>query len=748
MRINYFSTLLFLFTTLLISAQTPSEKDSAGVKTLKVKDIIISETRNLNSFSHSGPIEDQTIFAAKKSDILHLDRTNANVITNNARQVFGKVAGISVWENDASGIQINVSCRGLSPNRSWEFNVRQNGFDVAADPFGYPEAYYNPPLEAVEKIHVVRGTSSLQFGPHFGGMLNYIIRKAPDNKKIEVETRNALGSYGLFSSYNSLGGTIGKFNYFGFYQYRKADGWRHNNDYKIHTGYVNFQYTVSKKVTLGAEFSYMNYVCQQPGGLTDSLFQLSPRQSLRSRNWFSVPWMIPALSMQIQFNEKNSMSIKANGVIGERNSIGFTKAANLPDTLNLSTGEYQSRQLDRDAYRNAGIEIRHLMKYSAFKQSHAISLGIKYFYGNTTRKGSGKGDKETGFNLNLQDSTYPRQLHYVTHNAALFAENMFQVTPSLRITQGIRLEVLNSAGRGRLSYKSDGTENLIREQNRTRVVFLAGAGIEYNAVGKTFLYGNFAQAYRPVQYADLTPPASSDSIDANLKDGSGFNADLGYRGSVGNWLSFDVNGFYIYYANKIGTLTQLRENNTTYQYKTNLGTAHHRGFEGYVEIDPFAAFDIHKIAGNLSLFASCAYIDARYTNFKTVVYNATTLQLEESNLKNKRVEYAPRFVNRFGVTYTYKIFSVTYQLNWVDGIYTDASNTELPTANGQTGKLPAYYVMDLSTMLQITKYINLRGGVTNLADKSYATRRAGGYPGPGLMPADGRNWYVSLGVKF
>ncbi len=746
---KFFVVLLSLVSFPIVFVSAQNKNDSTGkTKSHVLKDVLISETRNLNTVSRSEAVEEQTVFAAKKSDILHLDRTNANVITNNARQVFGKLAGISVWENDASGIQINVSCRGLSPNRSWEFNVRQNGFDVAADPFGYPESYYNPPLEAVEKINVVRGTSSLQFGPHFGGMMNYILRKAPDNKKVEVETRNAMGSYGLFSSYNSLGGTVGKFKYFGFYQYRKADGWRKNNDYQIHSGYVNFQYAATKKITLGAEFSYMNYVCQQPGGLTDSLFKVDPQQSFRSRNWFNVPWMIPALSMQIQFNENHIMSVKANGIIGERNSVGFTKAAYLPDNLNLTTGEYQSRQLDRDAYRNAGIEVRHLMKYKAFKQPHAIAMGVKYFYGNTNRRGSGKGDKGTDFNLNLQDSTFVRHLQFTTHNAALFAENLFQVTPALKITQGIRFEILNTGAEGRLNYKSDGTENRIAGQNRTRVVFLAGAGIEYNPVGKTFLYGNFAQAYRPVQFSDLTPPATTDSIDTKLKDASGFNADLGYRGSIGDWFNFDVNGFYIFYSNKIGTITQLRENNTAYQYRTNLGTAHHRGFEGYVEIDPFTAFNIHKIAGHLSVFASCAFVDARYTNFRIVSYNTSTSQLEESNLKNKRVEYAPRFVNRFGATYTYRIFSVTYQVNWVDEIYTDASNTELPTANAQTGKLPSYFVMDLSAALQITKYVNVRGGVTNLADEHYATRRAGGYPGPGLLPADGRNWYISLGVKF
>jgi Fe(3+) dicitrate transport protein len=39
-------------------------------------------------------------------------------------------------------------------------------------------------------------------------------------------------------------------------------------------------------------------------------------------------------------------------------------------------------------------------------------------------------------------------------------------------------------------------------------------------------------------------------------------------------------------------------------------------------------------------------------------------------------------------------------------------------------------------------------GINNLADQKYFTRRADGYPGPGILPADKRNLYVTLQVKL
>ena len=44
--------------------------------------------------------------------------------------------------------------------------------------------------------------------------------------------------------------------------------------------------------------------------------------------------------------------------------------------------------------------------------------------------------------------------------------------------------------------------------------------------------------------------------------------------------------------------------------------------------------------------------------------------------------------------------------------------------------------------------MNIKAGINNFNDTRYFTRRAGGYPGPGALPADGRNFFISIGAKF
>jgi Fe(3+) dicitrate transport protein len=76
------------------------------------------------------------------------------------------------------------------------------------------------------------------------------------------------------------------------------------------------------------------------------------------------------------------------------------------------------------------------------------------------------------------------------------------------------------------------------------------------------------------------------------------------------------------------------------------------------------------------------------------------------------------------------------------------NNTKTPSANGVTGLLEDYNVLDFSAEYKFLKNYNLRTGINNLFDIEYATRRAGGYPGPGILPGEGRTFYISIGAKL
>ncbi|MEN9549323.1 MAG: hypothetical protein RIR12_1914 [Bacteroidota bacterium] len=691
--------------------------------------------RNSKSDYHQMPeVVGTSIYAGKKNALIVMDNVQGNVVTNTMRQVMSKVPGIHIWESDPSGIQIGIAARGLSPNRSWEFNIRQNGYDIAADPYGYPEAYYNPQLQAVQRIEVVRGQGALQYGPQFGGLVNYILRNGSEiNKKVEFETQQTVGSNALFNSYNAIGGKSNKVHYYAFFDHRNGDGWRNNSRYFSNAGFATATYYITPKFSITAEVMHSHIRSQQPGGLTDAQVQANAQQSFRSRNWFDIAWTTPALIANYQISANTKWNTKLFATIGNRNSVGFLQSILTRDSINAATLQYNNRVVNLDKYRNLGLESRLLSNYRLGKMDNTFSGGIRLYTGTTYREADGKGSTGTDYDVTIAGN-YPRDVEFDSKNAAVFAENIFRLTDKICIIPGIRYEWLQGAASGRNGYTAGGTEILLQNITRSRGFIIAGIGAEYHVNDRTEFYGNITQAYRPIQFANLQAPPTTDVVDQDLKDARGYNIDLGYRGKVKNFLQFDISTYYLLYNNRIGTLTV--SGTPSYRLITNVGSSISKGIESYIEFNPWRAFTKNTNA-DIILFSSYAYTNARYSN-----------DHKDAATKGKKVENAPTHIFRGGISVGYKNVLFTTQVSHVGETFSDANNTLTPTANGNTGLIPAYTITDITLTCKFSKKLNLKAGLNNLFDKKYFTRRAGGYPGPGALPADGRTFFLSIGTKF
>jgi Fe(3+) dicitrate transport protein len=229
----------------------------------------------------------------------------------------------------------------------------------------------------------------------------------------------------------------------------------------------------------------------------------------------------------------------------------------------------------------------------------------------------------------------------------------------------------------------------------------------------------------------LTKFGSTAKVDPNLKDAKGYNADLGWRGTVGSYLNFDVDGFWLAYHNRFGTVQLTDAGGNPYIFQTNIANSVTRGIEAYVEFRPTKLLAGNR-AGNFSFFNSFAYIDARYTT---------------GPYKGNAVEYAPKIINRLGVTYSKSLISTTYLLSTTAKSYGDASNV-VSSTNPSAGIIPAYTVMDWSATLKTRGNYHFKAGVNNLTDRKYFTKRTTEYPGPGIIPALGRTFYLSFGATF
>jgi len=706
-------------------------KDSLQWK--KLPDITVVGRNSKSDYQQLPEIVGTSIYAGKKNALIVLENVQGNIANNTMRQVLAKIPGIHVWESDPSGIQIGIAARGLSPNRSWEFNVRQNGYDIAADPFGYPEAYYNPQLQAVQRIEIIRGQGALQYGPQFGGMVNYILKDGNEiNKPIEFETQQTIGSNGLLNSYNALGGKRGKLHYYSFYDQRNGEGWRNNSQFYTKSGFGTITYNFTNKFSLRFELMYSHIRSQQAGGLTDVQIKQDAKQSFRNRNWFDITWKTPAIILQYDINEHSRWNTKIYGTIGDRNSVGFLQSINIKDSINAATNQFNNRIVNLDKYRNYGIESRIISDYAIGKFKNTIAGGVRLYKGNTDRLADGIGSTGANYDITIK-GTYPKDVIFASSNAAGFIENIFKFSDKLYLIPGIRYEWLEGSAAGRNGLNSNGIAINLQNITRSRNFILAGVGSEYHITKSTELYSNLSQAYRPIQFANLQAPPTTDVVDPDLKDAKGYNFDFGYRGKVKNYIQFDISGFYLKYNNRVGTITT---SGTNYRLITNVGASISQGIESYIEFNLVRAFS-NSTTTDVILFSSYAYTNATYSS-----------DHKDASTKGKKVENAPTDIFRGGISYGYKNFLLTAQLSFVGASFSDANNTIAASANGNTGRIPSYSITDLTGSYKFSKMLQLKAGINNVLDKRYFTRRAGGYPGPGALPADGRSLFISIGAKL
>ncbi len=672
--------------------------------------------------------------------VIELSQLNGAKSAANPREIFAKVPGLNIWESDGAGIQVGIGGRGLSPNRTANFNTRQNGYDISADALGYPESYYTPPFEALKSIEIIRGSASLQFGSQFGGLLNFIIKDPPTNTPLEFTSRTTGGMYGYLGTFNRLAGSKNRIFYQAYHQFKRGNGYRANSTFFQHQAFAQLGYYLADNIKLRVEYTHMNYLAKQAGGLSDLQFLEDPTQSLRDRNWFKVDWNMLAVHYDHEISRKSHFNVRAFGMISSRQTLGYLGKITQQDPGG-------AREMLSGDFMNGGIEARFLHRYDVKRAEEkkairgAFLVGARYYRGTTT---ADQGTATTGDDPNFAYKN-PTDLEgssfiYPSENIAGFAENILFLGERVTVNFGCRMESIRSASEGfykRYSVHPVNFDTLaiytIYDQNSVeRFVPLFGAGTSLRVNKRSNLYANFTQNYRAINFTDIRINNPNILIDSAIRDEYGHTLELGFRGVQKDFWIYDVAAFYVFYGDKIGLAPK---SGTSVKERTNIGDARNVGLELFSEIDIIKALrDSSEHA--FSVFVNAAYIDARYQTSK------------EPNFIGKEVEYVSKFILKSGVKYGFGGWSIQVQGSYNSAQFADASNSVIPSGDAVIGLIPSYLVFDFSARYTVSQWLQLEGGINNFTNQSYFTRRAAAYPGPGILPSDGISAYLTLQFKF
>lgn len=711
------------------------------LKVQELSEIVLSAKRKeVFLLKRMEDFEQTEIYAGKKNEVILVEQSMGNLASNNSRQIYNQIPGLNIYQNDDAGLQLNVGGRGLDPNRTSNFNTRQNGYDISADVLGYPESYYTPPAEGLEAIQIIRGAASLQYGTQFGGLINFKLKTPDPLKPFTLTTRNTVGSNSLLTNFSMVSGSIKEFKYLGFVNLKKGDGFRPNSQFNSSNIFIQFGYEVSEDTSLTAELTYLDYLSQQGGGLSDRMFDENAFQSNRSRNWFGLSWLLYNVKFQHTFNSNSNFSLNLFGLDAQRNAIGFR--SNRVNQVDPG----QERDLIKGDFKNIGVELRWLSRYKLGGVNSVFLIGSKYYNSNnTSQQGPGSANSDADFRFRQDEfPNYNQQsvYSYPNQNLALFSENIFYAHPKLSFTPGVRFEFIETAALG--EYKkinTDAAGNVIlnktvpTSENRRRNFALFGLGIEYKPTPKMEFYGNISQNYRSVTFTDISIVNPAYIINPNISDEKGFTTDFGVRGRFKKTFSFDANLFRIYYNNRIGFIQKKFNDGSVKSERGNVGDAVLYGVESLLDINLKELLTLVNENFNINYFINFSLIDSEYTSSIT------------PGITGKKVEFVPKVNLKTGLKVGYKNYSLNLQYSYLSDQFSDSTNALSGNLSGVIGLIPAYNVLDLSSSVSRGRF-RFELGVNNVSNEIYFTRRATGYPGPGIIPSPNRNVYLTVQFKI
>ncbi|HJT81262.1 MAG TPA: TonB-dependent receptor [Chthoniobacterales bacterium] len=678
-------------------------------------------------------VQGTKINAGKKTSVIDLDEM-PRITNNNYRQALAKTPGLFVSEETSP--LVSIGYRGLNPDRVQFTQVLKDGIPIDADQFGYPEAYYTPPLDTVDRIEFVHGGAALLYGPQPGGSLNYITHRPRLDREFSFGTINTFGSDQFYSNFTYLDGTIDRIGYYGYYNHRQTDGFREaNSDVELNAGSV--------KLVLDAAtdsrwiFSLDAYVEShgEPGGLTFAPgpnavnYNVNRDATSRFFDMFELERYFASLAWEKDFSDRTKLNVTGWGGYYRR----FSSRQSGGGFGTVATGNTTTNQLQE--FYTEGLEARLRHDYEWLGGTHTLAGGIQIYHTDSPRQdriGQSRDDRGGELTADTDRSTF---------YAPLFVENRFQ-WGALSVTPGFRLENIWQGVQENFNRAKSGNGIPLGDEEIYDCVPLFGLGTEYEVSRKMFLYSNVSESYRPKIFTQAVPTGGTAVIPNDLEESKAWQYELGFRGNPNSWVSWDASGFALDFEDQIGTIALPGGRSTV----ANVGRAVHYGAEIFAEFDVLGYIDSQQQLPPLPdtskagiAPASSGLVD-RFGSLK--IHTALTLlhaEFVSGPQEGNTPRYAPDYTFRTGLVHSWRDrLKIAFLGTFVGESFADDGNSP-------ERAVPAYAVWDLTAEVKVYRETaSLIAGINNIFDEDYYAR----ITDAGIDPAYGRNFYVGFSLRF
>lgn len=609
--------------------------------------------------------------------------------------VLRRIPGVHTKTEEESAIVSNFGIRGLSASESKSL-VLEDGVPVAPGLFIGNDRYYNPRIQRVDRIEVLKGSSSLRYGPStIGGVVNYIT-KTPDDG---VAVSGRVGSFNTREATVEAGGRTASGEAFGglVATHARSDGFM-DKGYEMTDLMFKAGVALNDNQSLGFKFSwYDNEANISYRGLFLEDYRRGKTYNPAPDDYYLTDRKAFDVNHEWHLNDRATLRTLAYWSEVTRDNWRY----NVDNTASNAAGRWiytDALTGNNRTFERFGVETRLSLDHDLFGLINQAEFGLRFMQEESDDKRirATRAQDRTGVN--------DRHIKDQADSIAAYVHNRFVLSNRLSVTPGLRVE----------SYEQKRTVLTQNNDSATtrNTEFLPGVGATYQLTPDAQLFGGVYRAFSPASNGVALDGLTDQKLDGERSD----NYEFGIRGQQGT-VQYEVAAFYMDFRNQVVT-----GNSDPNLSQSNAGKTRHYGLEAALGV---------ALGGGFSLDTNLTWVPES--------------EFRSGDFKGNRLPYAPKYMANAALNYEQGPWAGALSAHYRGSQFGDPANTrDIPSgaAGGiWGGEMRSYTVYDLTAKYRVSEQLSLQGAIKNLTDKRYITGlRQGIYVGPERSAEVGFNY--------
>lgn len=602
--------------------------------------------------------------------------------------ILRRVPGIYVKREEESAVVTNIGVRGL-PAGDYKTLVLEDGVPIQPGIFVGNSRYYNPRAHRMEGVEVLKGASSLRFGPNnIGGVINFLTRTPENGAALKAE----VGAWNTRQVTFDLGGASPSGDsVFGLIAHHgTSDGWN-DKGWETTDVMVKAGTAIGSNQYVGVKFSYYDNVANiSYRGYFEDAFDAGATFNPAPDDYFLTDRLSFDVNHDWQLNYDTRLQTVVYWSEMTRDYWRFLVNGATTNADGLTVWNYTDTvQGNNRTFERYGLDSRLTMNHSALGLENEAQFGLRYMQeemlDQTLRANRATPRSPSAApSLNRLDAA---------ESLAVFAQNRFDINDAFSLTASVRLETYEQE-RNDLRAATDPVDTFSNTE------WLPGIGATYQVSPVVQLYGSVYVAFAPPLVGSVVG-----SDDAPTDAEKSLNIDVGLRGGT-NDFRYELTAFQMDFDNQVDPgISGIRA--------PNEGTALIRGVEASLSYDFGNGFGLD---GNITWIPTAEFGEDR----------------PGEAMDGNRLPYSPEWTANLALSYETGALRTALLFNYTDDVYGDGMNrVDIDPLAHLGGLIPSYYTVDLTARYDLNPRLQLFGSLKNLLDERYiAGLRQGIYAGP------------------